>query len=32
MQLPASARAVVTAHGNVEIASTTADIGPGTHR
>jgi xanthine dehydrogenase YagR molybdenum-binding subunit len=30
MQLPASARAVLTANGSVEIASATADIGPGT--
>ncbi len=31
MQLPASARAVLTANGSVEIASATADIGPGTY-
>ncbi|HSR75598.1 MAG TPA: xanthine dehydrogenase family protein molybdopterin-binding subunit [Xanthobacteraceae bacterium] len=31
MQLPASARAVLTANGAVEIASATADIGPGTY-
>jgi xanthine dehydrogenase YagR molybdenum-binding subunit len=31
MQMPASARAVLTANGNVEIASATADIGPGTY-
>jgi xanthine dehydrogenase YagR molybdenum-binding subunit len=31
MQLPASARAVLTANGNVEVASATADIGPGTY-
>jgi xanthine dehydrogenase YagR molybdenum-binding subunit len=31
MQLPASARAVLTANGGVEIASATADIGPGTY-
>jgi xanthine dehydrogenase YagR molybdenum-binding subunit len=31
MQMKASARAVLTANGNVEIASATADIGPGTY-
>jgi xanthine dehydrogenase YagR molybdenum-binding subunit len=31
MQLGASARAVLTANGSVEIASATADIGPGTY-
>ncbi len=31
MQMPASARAVLTANGSVEIASATADIGPGTY-
>jgi xanthine dehydrogenase YagR molybdenum-binding subunit len=31
MQLKASARAVLTANGSVEIASATADIGPGTY-
>jgi xanthine dehydrogenase YagR molybdenum-binding subunit len=31
MQLPASARAVLTANGEAEIASATADIGPGTY-
>ncbi len=31
MQVPASARAVITANGSVEIASATADIGPGTY-
>jgi xanthine dehydrogenase YagR molybdenum-binding subunit len=31
MQMPASAKAVLTANGNVEIASATADIGPGTY-
>jgi xanthine dehydrogenase YagR molybdenum-binding subunit len=31
MQLPASARAVLTANGSLEIASATADIGPGTY-
>ena len=31
MQMPASAKAVLTAHGSVEIASATADIGPGTY-
>jgi xanthine dehydrogenase YagR molybdenum-binding subunit len=31
MQMPASAKAVVTANGSVEIASATADIGPGTY-
>src|SRR5215472_6265921 len=31
MQMKASARAVVTANGSVEIASATADIGPGTY-
>ena len=31
MQFPASARAVLTANGSVEIASATADIGPGTY-
>src|SRR5262249_24656258 len=31
MQLPASARAVLTANGAAEIASATADIGPGTY-
>ena len=31
MQLPASARAVLTANGAVEVASATADIGPGTY-
>src|SRR5215471_10275645 len=31
MQLPANARAVLTANGSVEIASATADIGPGTY-
>ena len=31
MQLKASARAVITANGSVEIASATADIGPGTY-
>jgi xanthine dehydrogenase YagR molybdenum-binding subunit len=31
MQVPASARAVLTANGSVEIASATADIGPGTY-
>ena len=31
MQLPASARAVLSANGSVEIASATADIGPGTY-
>jgi xanthine dehydrogenase YagR molybdenum-binding subunit len=31
MQLPASAKAVLTANGSVEIASATADIGPGTY-
>jgi xanthine dehydrogenase YagR molybdenum-binding subunit len=31
MQVPASARAVLTANGAVEIASATADIGPGTY-
>jgi xanthine dehydrogenase YagR molybdenum-binding subunit len=31
MQLPACARAVLTANGGVEIASATADIGPGTY-
>jgi xanthine dehydrogenase YagR molybdenum-binding subunit len=30
-QLPAQARAVLTANGSVEIASATADIGPGTY-
>jgi xanthine dehydrogenase YagR molybdenum-binding subunit len=31
MQMPASARAVLTANGAVEVASATADIGPGTY-
>src|SRR5437899_9450340 len=31
MQLKASARAVLTANGSVEIASATADMGPGTY-
>jgi xanthine dehydrogenase YagR molybdenum-binding subunit len=31
MQMPASARAVLSANGSVEIASATADIGPGTY-
>jgi xanthine dehydrogenase YagR molybdenum-binding subunit len=31
MQMPASARALLTANGAVEIASATADIGPGTY-
>jgi xanthine dehydrogenase YagR molybdenum-binding subunit len=31
MQLPASARAVLAANGDVEIASATADMGPGTY-
>jgi xanthine dehydrogenase YagR molybdenum-binding subunit len=31
MQLPASARAVLSANGDVEIASATADMGPGTY-
>ena len=31
MQMPASAKAALTANGNVEIASATADIGPGTY-
>jgi xanthine dehydrogenase YagR molybdenum-binding subunit len=31
MQMPASAKAAITANGNVEIASATADIGPGTY-
>ena len=31
MQLKASAMAIITANGNVEIASATADIGPGTY-
>jgi xanthine dehydrogenase YagR molybdenum-binding subunit len=31
MQMKASARAVITANGSVEIASATADIGPGTY-
>jgi xanthine dehydrogenase YagR molybdenum-binding subunit len=31
MQMKASARAVITANGGVEIASATADIGPGTY-
>jgi xanthine dehydrogenase YagR molybdenum-binding subunit len=31
MQMPASARAVLTGNGSVEIASATADIGPGTY-
>jgi xanthine dehydrogenase YagR molybdenum-binding subunit len=31
MQMPASARAVLTANGSVEVASATADIGPGTY-
>jgi xanthine dehydrogenase YagR molybdenum-binding subunit len=31
MQMPASARAVLTANGSVEIASATADMGPGTY-
>jgi xanthine dehydrogenase YagR molybdenum-binding subunit len=31
MQMKASARAALTANGNVEIASATADIGPGTY-
>jgi xanthine dehydrogenase YagR molybdenum-binding subunit len=31
MQFPAKARAVLTANGSVEIASATADIGPGTY-
>ena len=31
MQMPASARAVLTANGGVEVASATADIGPGTY-
>ena len=31
MQMKASARAAITANGNVEIASATADIGPGTY-
>src|SRR5436190_10317632 len=31
MQLPASARAVLTANGSVEVASATCDIGPGTY-
>ena len=31
LQVPASARAVLTANGSVEIASATADIGPGTY-
>jgi xanthine dehydrogenase YagR molybdenum-binding subunit len=31
MQAPASAKAVLTANGSVEIASATADIGPGTY-
>jgi xanthine dehydrogenase YagR molybdenum-binding subunit len=31
MQLPASARAVLSANGSLEIASATADIGPGTY-
>lgn len=31
MQMPAAARAVLTANGSVEVASATADIGPGTY-
>jgi xanthine dehydrogenase YagR molybdenum-binding subunit len=31
MQMPASAKAVLTANGSVEIASATTDIGPGTY-
>ena len=31
MQVPASAKAVLTANGSVEIASATADMGPGTY-
>ena len=31
MQMPASAKAVLTANGSVEITSATADIGPGTY-
>jgi xanthine dehydrogenase YagR molybdenum-binding subunit len=31
MQMPASAKAVLTANGSAEIASATADIGPGTY-
>jgi xanthine dehydrogenase YagR molybdenum-binding subunit len=31
MQMPASAKAVLTANGSLEIASATADIGPGTY-
>jgi xanthine dehydrogenase YagR molybdenum-binding subunit len=31
MQMPASAKAVLTANGSVDIASATADIGPGTY-
>src|SRR5204862_6258722 len=31
MQLPASARAALTANGSVEVASATCDIGPGTY-
>jgi len=31
MQMPASAKAALTANGSVEIASATADIGPGTY-
>jgi len=31
MQLPASARAVLSANGDLEVASATADIGPGTY-
>ena len=31
MQMPASAKAVLSANGSVEIASATADIGPGTY-
>jgi xanthine dehydrogenase YagR molybdenum-binding subunit len=31
MQMPASAKAVLTANGSVEVASATADIGPGTY-
>jgi xanthine dehydrogenase YagR molybdenum-binding subunit len=31
MQMPASAKVVLTANGSVEIASATADIGPGTY-
>jgi xanthine dehydrogenase YagR molybdenum-binding subunit len=31
MHLPASARAAITANGSIEVASATADIGPGTY-